>query len=56
VTPAGLEALAAACARVALPVLAIGGVTPERLSAITSTGAAGFAAIGFFVDTPESVP
>lgn len=45
---AGRHALAAACAAVPLPVLAVGGITPERLGAVAAAGAAGFAAIGVF--------
>jgi thiamine-phosphate pyrophosphorylase len=33
----------------AAPVLAIGGITVERLDAVAAAGAAGFAAIGFFM-------
>jgi thiamine-phosphate pyrophosphorylase len=47
---AGVTALAAACARVPLPVLAIGGMVPERLGPVAASGAAGFAAIGLFAD------
>lgn len=45
----GLPALAAAVRRFDGPVLAIGGVTAERVPAILDTGAAGFAAIRLFV-------
>jgi len=45
----GIEGLAAIVRRAAVPVLAIGGVTDERLAALAAAGAAGFAAIGFFV-------
>ena len=45
---AGTAALAAVCAAVSLPVLAIGGMTPDRLVAVARSGAAGFAAIGLF--------
>jgi thiamine-phosphate pyrophosphorylase len=45
---AGLDALRAACASVSLPVLAIGGMTVERLGSIAAAGAAGVAAIGLF--------
>lgn len=45
---AGIEALAAVCRAVRLPVLAIGGVTVERAPAIAAAGAAGFAAISLF--------
>jgi thiamine-phosphate pyrophosphorylase len=47
---AGVGALADACARVPLPVLAIGGMVPERLGPVAESGAAGFAAIGLFAD------
>lgn len=47
---AGTQPLAAACAAVPLPVLAVGGMTLERLGAVAGTGAAGFAAIGLFDD------
>lgn len=49
---AGLEALAAACAASALPVLAVGGMTPPRLGEVARAGATGFAAIGLFADGP----
>lgn len=45
---AGADALARVCAAVPLPVLAIGGMAPERLGEVASAGAAGFAAIGLF--------
>lgn len=44
----GLEALAAACARVRIPVLALGGVDEARAAACAAAGAAGFAAISAF--------
>jgi thiamine-phosphate pyrophosphorylase len=47
---AGVGPLAAGCARVALPVLAIGGMVPERLGLVAASGAEGFAAIGLFAD------
>jgi thiamine-phosphate pyrophosphorylase len=46
----GVETLARACAAVALPVLAIGGMTTSTLARVARAGAAGFAAIGFFAD------
>jgi thiamine monophosphate synthase len=52
IVAAGIEALAAVCARVTLPVLAIGGVTAARLPEVAGAGAAGFAAIGLFADRP----
>lgn len=50
---AGLERLAETCARVPVPVLAVGGVTPDNLRGVATAGAAGFAAIGLFADSPE---
>jgi thiamine-phosphate pyrophosphorylase len=52
--PAGVDALQRVCGRVALPVLAIGGVTWSRVPEIVKTGAAGIAAIGLFADTDEA--
>lgn len=43
--PAGVEALAVVAAATTLPVLAIGGVTPERVAACLSAGARGVAVI-----------
>jgi thiamine-phosphate pyrophosphorylase len=48
VRPAGVEALRAVAAAVRIPVLAIGGVTEERVAEAHAAGAAGFAAIGMF--------
>ena len=48
VQPAGVEALAAVAAAVRIPVLAIGGVTEDRVAEVHAAGAAGFAAIGMF--------
>jgi thiamine-phosphate diphosphorylase len=54
---AGIDALAAACAASALPVLAVGGMTHPRLGAVARAGAAGFAAIGLFADGPlDAIP
>lgn len=50
----GVEGLRRIVQAAATPVLAIGGVTPERLEAIAATGAAGVAAIDFFTATPLS--
>ena len=47
---AGTGALATVVAATRLPVLAVGGVTPERLADVARTGAAGFAAISLFAD------
>ena len=46
---AGLDALAEAVRRSTAPVLAIGGVTPDRAPACRQAGAAGVAAIGVFL-------
>lgn len=46
---AGIEGLAAACARSPLPVIAIGGMSDARASAVRGAGAAGFAAVGMFM-------
>ncbi len=48
VAPAGVEALAAAARSVSIPVLAVGGVTEERIAECHRAGAAGFAAIRLF--------
>lgn len=44
--PLGLDALAAACEASRLPVLAIGGITRERIEEVRRRGAAGVAVIG----------
>jgi thiamine-phosphate diphosphorylase len=48
--PAGVEVLARVCSAVALPVLAIGGLTASTLAPVARAGAAGFAAIGLFAN------
>ena len=50
--PAGLAHLEQVARSVRIPVLAVGGVTVERLAAIGGAGAAGGAGIGLFLDTP----
>ncbi len=50
----GAAELAAAASGVSLPVLAVGGISLERLPDVARTGAAGFAAIGFFLDAWRS--
>lgn len=52
--PAGLDALRAAVAETAVPVLAIGGITPSRATACCRAGAAGVAAIGLFLPSGRS--
>jgi thiamine-phosphate pyrophosphorylase len=46
--PQGIERLAAVCRSLAIPVLAIGGITPENAGACRAAGAAGIAAIRLF--------
>jgi thiamine-phosphate pyrophosphorylase len=53
---AGLAALADAAARGSAPVLAIGGVTVDRLAEVFAAGAAGVAAIGLFLPPDPSDP
>ena len=48
----GLSGLAAIAAAVSVPVLAIGGVTLDRIPRVVSCGAAGVAAIGLFMGSP----
>ncbi len=48
VAPVGVEALARVAGALRIPVLAIGGITAERIPEITAAGAAGYAAIGLF--------
>jgi len=48
VEAAGPETLRTVVSRTSLPVLAVGGVTNERVGSITDAGAAGFAAISLF--------
>ena len=47
-TPAGVAALELVARSVRIPVLAIGGVTEERIAECHAAGAAGYAAIGLF--------
>ncbi|HKW91333.1 MAG TPA: thiamine phosphate synthase, partial [Methylomirabilota bacterium] len=44
--PQGLAALEAVARAVARPVVAVGGITPERVPEVMATGAAGVAVIG----------
>lgn len=48
VEPAGAGALARVVGAVRIPVLAIGGVTEERIPEVHAAGASGYAAIGLF--------
>ena len=44
----GLEALKRAARAMTVPILAIGGITADRVGSLAAAGAAGFAAIGLF--------
>jgi thiamine-phosphate pyrophosphorylase len=48
--PAGVAALADVAAAVSVPVLAVGGVSPETVPLLARTGCAGYAAIGWFAE------
>ncbi|MBA3641364.1 MAG: thiamine phosphate synthase [Acidobacteriota bacterium] len=50
---AGLEGLRATCASVALPVIAIGGMSVVRVPDVRAAGAGGIAAISLFAETPD---
>lgn len=52
VEPAGPDALAAVAAATTLPVLAVGGMAPDRVHQVAKAGAAGIAAIELFADCP----
>ena len=51
--PQGIERLAAVCRSVSIPVLAIGGITPENARECSAAGAAGIAAIRVFQDAAD---
>jgi thiamine-phosphate pyrophosphorylase len=51
--PSGLSALRDVCARVRLPVIAIGGMSIGHAAAVKAAGAAGVAAIGLFRTVPD---
>ena len=51
--PQGLAALAAVCRAATLPVLAVGGITPERVAEVLEQGAHGVAAIGAIWAEPD---
>ena len=50
---AGTDGLRHVCARVSLPVVAIGGITASRAAATRAAGAAGIAGISLFADAPD---
>jgi thiamine-phosphate diphosphorylase len=47
----GLDGLRAIVRATTVPVLAIGGITADRIADVLATGAAGIAAIGLFIDS-----
>ena len=49
----GLEGLQRVVEAVSIPVVAIGGITPERANAVAETGACGAAVIGAVMGSPE---
>ena len=51
--PQGLDALAKVSGRVRLPVVAIGGITPARVSEVRAAGAHGVAAIAAILQAPS---
>jgi len=51
--PQGLQALAEACRGSALPVFALGGITPERAAEVMRVGAAGIALIAAILASPD---
>jgi thiamine-phosphate diphosphorylase len=52
---AGLDALRLVAAATPLPVLAVGGITADRVAAVMAAGAAGFAAIGLFTAPADAL-
>jgi thiamine-phosphate pyrophosphorylase len=53
--PQGLKRLVEVCRAIAIPVLAIGGITLENAADCLSAGASGIAAIHLFQDAPDLV-
>ena len=53
--PQGIDALAAICSAVDIPVFALGGVTPERVSECVAAGAHGVAVIGAIMESIDVV-
>lgn len=51
--PRGVEELRQVCAAVPLPVFALGGIVPARVSACLAAGAHGIAAISALLDVPD---
>ena len=51
--PHGLESLRKVCTQLTIPVLAIGGITPENIRECLDTGASGIAAIRLFQEAKD---
>jgi thiamine-phosphate pyrophosphorylase len=51
--PQGIDRLATVCRAVSIPVIAIGGITPENAPTCLAAGASGIAAIRMFQEIPE---
>lgn len=51
--PQGLERLTKVAGAVRVPIVAIGGITPERVKEVRAAGASGVAAIAGILDTPS---
>jgi thiamine-phosphate diphosphorylase len=51
-SPAGLAGLTDVAATIRVPIIAVGGIDGSTVRALGQTGAAGFAAIGFFASGP----
>jgi thiamine-phosphate diphosphorylase len=51
----GIDGLRAIVGATSVPVLAVGGITPDRLDAVAATGAAGAAAIGMFMRGADEI-
>ncbi len=52
-SPLGLEGLREVCSKITTPVLALGGITLERICACREAGASGVAAISLFQECPS---
>jgi thiamine-phosphate pyrophosphorylase len=51
--PQGIERLRSVCRTAPVPVIAVGGITPERVGEIIAAGAAGVAVIGCVLDAAD---
>jgi len=51
--PLGLEYLAKICAQTDIPLIAIGGITPERVMQVLKSGAKGVAVMGYILNSPQ---